>query len=34
MEILDDLECLFAAEIQDEDVVFQIRVPNREIELG
>ena len=34
MEISDDLECLFTAEIQDKDGVFQIRVPDREIELG
>jgi|APHM01.1.fsa_nt_gi Predicted RNA-binding protein, contains TRAM domain len=34
MEISDDLECLFTAEIQDEDGTFQIQVPDREIELG
>jgi predicted RNA-binding protein with TRAM domain len=34
MEISDDLECLFTAEIQDTDDSFQIQVPDREIELG
>jgi predicted RNA-binding protein with TRAM domain len=34
MEISDNLECLFTAEIQDEDDSFHIQVPDREIELG
>jgi len=34
MEISADLECLFTAEIQEEDDSFQIQVPDREIELG
>lgn len=34
MEIADDLECLFTAQIQKRDDSFQIRVPDREIELG
>lgn len=34
MEISDDLECLFTAEIHEENGSFQIQVPNREIELG
>ena len=34
MEISDTLECLFTAQIRDEEDSFQIQVPDREIDLG